>query len=129
MDPLSLASLGVGVGSSILGAAFGFDQADAQRRETAEQVRRFSLLSSRTYSRAQAAGGASGMTADSGSLTKYLADMSSEFTKQIDWMHQAGNSRADATEFSALASGLSGFGQSIFKFGAANNWFQTPTVG
>jgi hypothetical protein len=128
MDPLSIASFGIGVGSSILGAKFGFDQADQMQKETQEGLRRFFRTSAKTYSMAQAQGGASGITADSGSLTKYLADMSAEFTKQANWMQEAGDQRADATRISSLFNGLSSFGSSLFSFGQANNWYRSPTI-
>lgn len=128
MDPITLASLGIGVGSSILGMKFGFDQADQQRKETAENVRRFQLLKTRTESEATAMGNASGITSDSGSLTKYLGDMSAEFGKQMNWMRQAGNAKADSTEASALFGGLSSFGSSMFSYGASNNWFRSPSI-
>jgi hypothetical protein len=128
MEPLSFASFGIGVGSSILGGALGFEQADQQRAETAEQVRRFNLLSRRTTSEATAAGNASGITSDSGSLTKYLAEMSAEFGRQADWMRAAGEQRADNTEMSALFGMAGDLGGSLFKFGASNNWFRKPTI-
>jgi hypothetical protein len=74
------------------------------------------------------AGGASGITADSGSLTKYLADMSAEFTRQANWMQEAGDQRADATRISSLFNGISSFGSSLFSYGQANNWFRSPTI-
>jgi hypothetical protein len=128
MDPVSLTSLGLGVGSSILGMKFGFDQAAQQRKETAEQVRRFQLVKTRTESEATALGNASGITSDSGSLTKYLADMSKEFGKQMDWLRQSGEDRASATEMSSMLGGAANFGSSLFSYGSANNWFRTPAV-
>lgn len=128
MDPISLTSLGVGVGSSILGMKLGFDQADQQRKETAEQVRRFQLVKTRTESEATALGNASGITSDSGSLTTYLGAMSKEFGRQMDWLRQAGNNRADATELSTMLGGATSFGSSLFSYGAANNWFRTPAI-
>jgi hypothetical protein len=127
MDP-TIASLGIGVGSSILGAAFGFGQASQQRAETAEQVRRFLLLKRRTESETEALGNASGITSDSGSLTKYLSDMNAEFTKQASWMYQAGANKANATEISSLFGGMKDFGSSMFQYGSANNWFRKPTI-
>lgn len=128
MEGLSLASFGIGVGSSIAGGVLGFDQADQQRAETAEQVRRFNLLAHRTESLATAEGNASGITSDSGSLTKYLSDMTAEFGRQADWMKTTGEQRAENTEMSALFGMAGDLGGSLFKFGAANNWFRQPTI-
>lgn len=129
MEPLSIASLGVGVGSSILGGVYGFNQADQQRAETAEQVRRFNVLARRTSSEAEALGNASGVTSDSGSLTTYLSAMQKEFSRQADWMQKAGDTRAENTDMSTLFGMAGDLGGSMFKFGAANNWFKKPTVG
>jgi hypothetical protein len=128
MEPMSLASFGIGIGSSILGASLGMDQADQQRKETAEQVRRFQYVRDRTQSEATAVGMASGITEDSGSLTKYLADMSKEFGRQTNWMKEAGENRASATETSAYLGMMSNMAGSAFQFGQSNNWFQQPTI-
>lgn len=128
MDPISLAAFGIGLASSVAGAAFGFDQADQQRAQTREQLRRFTLAANRTKSLAAAQAGASGIEGDSASLTKYMADMSAEFSRQSDWMQQAGDRQASATEFSSIFHGLSNFGSSVFGFGQANNWFKTPAI-
>lgn len=128
MEPLSLASLGIGIGSSILGGVLGFGQADQMRKETEESIRRFKLIKDRTTSEADAMAGASGITSDSGSLTKYLADMHSEFGKEIDWMREAGNARADAMDMSSAFSSIGGIGSNLFSFGASNNWFRTPSI-
>lgn len=130
MDPfsLSLGSLGLGVGSSILGSVFGMNQAGAQSDETSESIRRFMRYRNKTMSTADASAGASGITPDSASLTKYMADMSNEFTKQIDWMKESGDRRSDSTEFSTLFDSLSNFGGAATRFGKMNNWFQSPTI-
>lgn len=128
MEPLSIASLGIGVGSSILGAGLGFEQADQMRAETAERIRRFGLFAKRTESEGEAAGNASGITSDSGSLTKYLGEMGKEFSRQMDWMQKAGDQNADATEMGAIFGAAGGLGSNLFQFGAANNWFRSPTI-
>lgn len=129
MEPLSMAALGVGALSAGLDIFGGFGKADRIRAETAEMVRRFTMKSEKTISEAGAlGGGASGVTSDSGSLTKTLSDMTAEFRRQADWMRQAGEAGASASEMSGLFSGLGDLGGSVFKFGAANNWFREPSV-
>lgn len=128
MEPLSMASLGIGVGSSILGASLSFDQADQMRADTAERVRRFGLFAKRTQSEAEAMGNASGVTSDSGSLTKYLGEMGKEFSRQTDWMRETGDRQADMTEMAGLFGAAGGLGSNLFQFGAANNWFRSPTI-
>jgi hypothetical protein len=73
-------------------------------------------------------GNASGITSDSGSLTKYLGEMGKEFSRQMDWMRDAGERQADMTEMSALFGAAGGLGSNLFQFGAANNWFRSPTI-
>lgn len=128
MEGLSIASFGLGAGSAILGAKYGFDQADQQRAETAEQVRRFNLIAQRTASEATALGNASGITGDSASLTTYLSAMQKEFSRQADWTKEAGDIRADNTEMSTLFGTAGDLGGSMFKTGAANNWFRQPSI-
>jgi hypothetical protein len=62
------------------------------RAETAERIRRFGLFAKRTESDGEAIGNASGITSDSGSLTKYLGEMGKEFSRQMDWMKRTGES-------------------------------------
>lgn len=128
MEPFSLAAFGIGLGSSILGAKFGFDQADLMRQETAEQVRRFTMYARHQEGAATAAGAESGITSDSHSLTKYLSDMTAEFTRQADWMKQSGNRAADLQDSSTLFNALSSFGGSLFSYGQSNSWFRSPTI-
>lgn len=109
--------MGTGLGSSILGLSLGFDQSAQMRAETAEQVRRFSVQAKHQESLAAAEGNASGITSDSGSLTTYLNGMAGEFTKQMDWMKRAGDTKAEnfdeANEYKFIGS----FASSVFSAG------------
>lgn len=124
MEYAALFSLGM----SALGAKFGFDQADEQRQETAETIRRYGVQRRRTVSEGAAMGNASGITSDSGSLRTYLDAMNSEMLKQSGSIQRAGDMKADATQFSSMMGMGSNFGGSVFKFGASNDWFHSPSV-
>ncbi len=121
-----MVALGLGALKSGLDIFGGFQRADRMRRETDEMIRRFTLQGNRAVGKAQAAGAASGVEYDSGSLTAYLTNMTSEFRKQVDWMRQAGEAGASASELSGVFGGLGDLGGSIFNFGAANKWFRSP---
>lgn len=124
MIPLAAGALAIGIFKGASDIFGGFGKADAMRRETAEQVRRFTRQGERTISTATALGAASGVTADSGSVTTYINDMTTEFTKQLDWMKQAGAAGANASELSGLFNGISDVGGSIFQYGKLNNWYR-----
>lgn len=117
MEPTKFGSMGVGLGSSILGLQLGFDQSAQMRAETMEQVRRYMLTARHQESLAAAEGNASGVTSDSASLTTYLNTMSSEYAKQADWMKRAGEAKADALDESNEFKFLGSFASSVFSAG------------
>jgi hypothetical protein len=123
MLPLALSA--ISAGASLISA---FGQSSAQRRQTDEQVRRMQAQAAQTVGTTQAAGAASGIEFDSNSLQAHLAAMKAEFERQATWTRRAGYAAADATAISGVLGAGGDLGGSLFRFGAANNWFKTPTV-
>jgi hypothetical protein len=116
--------LGLGALNAGLDIFGGFGRAARIRAETAEAVRRFTMKGEKTISEATAAGAASGITADSESLTKTLTDMSTELKRQADWMRAAGSSQANAAALSGGLEGAESLFGSVFRFGQSRNWFR-----
>jgi hypothetical protein len=121
----------------VIGAGAGFflagRGADARKRASLEELRRRDIGNATTLGTGIAAAGASGIEfnglADGGSMQAYLADMSKEFRAQHD---RAVGQIREGEKLENLSAGLSAatsIGSSLFKFGAANNWWQGgPTV-
>lgn len=127
MEPITIGMAALSLYGAASSYFAGQDAAAAKRKETAEMARRLMRRNNETLSTATALGAASGITSDSKSLTAYLTDMSAEFRRQADWMKQAGEAGASAIELQSQYGAASNLGSSIFQFGAANNWFKTPT--
>jgi hypothetical protein len=117
-----------GLGLNAIGALAAYrgrdEQARQMRAETDEELRRFKLQSAGRVGMARAAGAASGIEFESGSLQNYLSAMTTEFARQADWMKRAGYQRAAAGKSAAGFGLVSDLGSSLFNFGAANNWWK-----
>lgn len=119
-------ALSFGLGLASAGASWwlGEQQADQQRADSAEQLRRFRLQHQQVLGEATARGGASGIEFSSEGLQGYLSAMQTEFGRQEQWMRQAGERQADATETAAKFGFLTGAAGSFNQYGAANNWWR-----
>ncbi|SRR6266540_1166542 len=105
------------------------DQASQQRAETAESLRRFEEESKRRLSTARAAGAASGIEFESGSIQDSLAKMSAEFGRQAEWIRTAGDRKASSTEMAGNFGLVGDLGGALFGYGNANNWWRdAPSV-
>jgi hypothetical protein len=124
MSALFAAQLGVGLASAGASWWLGNKQADQQRAETREQLRRFRLQHQATLGEAQARGAASGIEFESQGLQRDLSDMETEFGRQEKWMLDAGMAQAQATETAAKFSFLTGGAGSFFDFAKNNNWWR-----
>jgi hypothetical protein len=127
MDPFTLSAVSLGINAASAGASWwlGNQRADMQRAETDESVRRFQLDRERILGRARAGGAASGVAFESSSLQGYLKTMTDEFQRQAEWMRRAGYAGADITRTSATLGFVGDLGSSVFRFGAANNWWKS----
>ncbi len=67
------------------------DRARMQRAETDEAVRRFTAEGEKRLGMARAAGAASGVEFESGSLQTYLGEMAAELRRQVEWMRKSGD--------------------------------------
>ena len=123
MNPFFAAQLGIGLASAGASWWLGNQQAERQRDETEEKVRRMHLQNQQTLGKATAAGAASGFAFGSAGLQKYLTDMQAEFGKQENWALNAGMAEADATEQAAKWSFVTGAGRSGFDFAKNNNYW------
>jgi hypothetical protein len=121
----------IGAGAGLFLAGRG---AAARKRASLEELRRRDVRSATTLGAGIVAAGASGIEFNGldprgGSMQAYLADMSTEFRAQHD---RALGQIREGEKLENLTSGLSAatsIGSSLFKFGAANNWWQGgPTV-
>jgi hypothetical protein len=128
MLPLAAISLGVSAAGAATSWWNRLGQADQMRRETDEALRRLRLVQEQKLGAAAAAGAASGVTADSASLTRHLSAMSGEFRREAEWAAAAGYGAAGATSKAAgfgLATDIAG---SLFRFGESNAWFRQPSL-
>lgn len=121
-------ALAVGLFNAGMSMKSGFDAASRRRRAAVEAARRLRIGHERTLSATTAAGAASGITADSGSLQTYLTTMADEFRRQENLLLKSGIEEADAMRSSAAFGLVGDAAGSLFQFGAANNWFKTPAV-
>lgn len=128
MEPISMAVLALSLGKTAMSFTAGLDAAAQKRRETAEAVRRLRIHNERVLGQAKLAGASSGVEYESASLQTYLTTMANEFRAEESWMMKAGLKGASAMEQAAGFGAVADIGSSIFQFGSANNWFQTPTV-
>lgn len=112
------AAIGAGIG--LIGGVASFlgkqDQARQLARENEEALRRKKAQDAQVFGAATAAGAASGIEFESGSLQNYLGVMQAEMRRQQEWMRQAG-----AAGVSALRSSA-GFGLATDAFGALNGY-------
>lgn len=124
------AQLGMGLLNAASSRRLARRQAELQRMETDEAVRRFRAEGTTRISAARAFGAASGIEVDSSSLVGHLTRMTTEFEREARWMREAGYAGARLTEQGADARFIGDLGGSLFQFGAANNWWQkTPGSG
>jgi hypothetical protein len=117
----------VGAGAGLI---LGRQAAAARKRASLEELRRRDIGNANTYGTGVVAAGASGVVMEKGgSMQEFLAGMSNEFRVQHD--RALGQIRAGET-LENVTGGLqaaTSIGSSLFKFGAANNWWQGgPTV-
>lgn len=82
----------------------------------------------RSISEATALGVASGITEDSNSLKAYVDSMTKEARREEDYTIQNGETAAGASKLAGMFGAAGDLGAGIFSFGAANNWFKTPTI-
>jgi hypothetical protein len=124
----ALAAAGASMATSMIGAGssrrLGRKAAALQRAETDEAVRRFGAEAQGVLSTTKARGAASGIEADSSSLTTYLSGLAAEFKRQQDWMRDAGYRGARLTAQGANARFIGDVGQSLYAFGASQNWWR-----
>jgi hypothetical protein len=127
MDPFTL-SLGV----SAAGAAASWwnrqQQADAQRDELEEALRRARAEKERVLGETRARGAASGVEFESASLQRYVGDMSAEFDRRIEWLRSSGMRAASLTGRAANMGLVTDLGGSLFQYGQSNNWWKKPAV-
>ena len=114
---------GVQIGGAVLGGigrgrgnrkaqSAAKDQAGMVRDTTAEAARRMELGQKRTLGHAEAGVYASGIQM-SGSSEAYVKDMQSEQAKELQWLKDAGESRAKAIEKGASAQRRAGRWQNL----------------
>jgi hypothetical protein len=119
-------ALGVGVAGAAASWWNRRDQADLQRAETREAVRRFERDAARTVGLARARGAASGVEFESRSLQDHLSAMTEEFRRQAQWMRESGYRGAATTDRAAGFGLVADLGSSLIGFGNANNWWRRP---
>lgn len=127
MDPFGI-SLGLGALSAGTSWFARQSEAKALRAQTEEQVRRMQARNAQTLGQGTAAGAASGVEFDSGSLQSHLSAMSEEFRRQEDLVRQAGMASADATSLAGSLGLVTDLGGALFKYGSDNNWFRTAQL-
>lgn len=121
---------GAALGIQAVGAGLSWwqsqEQARQMRRETIEGVRRLRRQQNETRGATMAAGAASGIDFESGSLQDYLRSMTQEFRREAEWMRSAGFRSASALGASAnLRLGTDIIG-AMYAYGSANKWWQSP---
>lgn len=124
MEPFSLAALGVGAASAAGSWWLSRERSRLQRAETDEQLRRFDAEAEKRLGMARAAGAASGVEFESGSLQTYLGEMAAELRRQVEWMRKAGYAGARITDQAGTFGLVSDLGSSLFRFGQSNNWWR-----
>ncbi len=113
----------MGVVGAMESARLARVQARLARVETDEAVRRFWAGGMARLSSARAIGAASGIEADSSSLSTYLDAMTKEMTRQGDWMRDAGYAGIDITKQAANARFVGDIGSTVFDFAKSMNWW------
>lgn len=124
MDPF-LISFGIQGLGAVASYQSKLEQAQLMREQADESLRRTRMRNQQVLGEAKAAGAASGVEADSSSLTNFLQQMSDEFARQEFWAKKAGDLAADATESGAKWELAGGLGGALFNYGQNNNWFKT----
>jgi len=133
---LSGASSGASIGAAagpygaliggIVGGAVGLfgaaNASNAQYRQMMEAIRRLKVQQEKTLGETQVAANASGVEGSSGSVQSYLATMSAEMRRQVDWMRQNGSAEMKSTMEAGTWGALSDWGAAISRFGQATNW-------
>lgn len=133
--------IGTGLGAAIggvlggLGGLFGSgvdEQAiEARRQQGLEMSRRAALGHDLQLSQGKALAAASGIESPlygSGSMQTYLSTMAAEFRRQNEWNVQQANKAADISYDALTFNQFTDLGRGLFQFGAANNWFRSPSV-
>ena len=103
-------------------------QASAQRDQAREQDRRLKLQHAQQLGGGLAAGNASGIEADSGSLNAHLSAMTQEFKRQEQWALDAGMTGSAGTQTAGNLGLVTDLGGAFFKYADSQNWFKTPSL-
>lgn len=111
-----------GLAGGVVGLFGAAGAADAQYRQMMEAIRRLKIQHAKTLGETLVAGNASGVEGSSGSVQSYLATMSAEMRRQVDWMRRTGSSEISSTMEAGTWGALSDWGAAISRFGQATNW-------
>ncbi len=125
MDPFGI-SLGLGMASAASSWWLRQQQAERQRAETDEALRRTRLQHQVVVGEATARAAASGVEVGGSSMGRYLQAMTDEFGRQERWLELSGHRQADATSLSANLGAFGDLGGSLFGYAQNNNWWKTP---
>lgn len=130
MFPFAAAAAGVGIAGSAASWWLGNKAVDAQRDTAMEEERRREKERAYVLGEAKARGAASGVEFESGSIQRYLADMTTEFGRQHQWAVDQADRGASIGKDANLLGAATGIGSSLFGYGKASNWFQSsPSYG
>lgn len=127
MDPFGI-SLGLGALSAGRSWYAKQSEASALAEQGGEQLRRLRAQHAQTLGQGRAAGAASGIEFDSGSLQTHLSAMAEEFRRQEDLVRRASQGGVAATTLAGSLGLVSDLGGALFKYGSDNNWFKTPQL-
>jgi hypothetical protein len=118
----------IGAGVGLLGGIFSYlgkqNQADAMRRQQAEELRRKKLQDAQVLGQATAAGAASGVEFDSSSLQGYLGTMKSEMGRQLAWQAAAGSDNASNVDTASMFGLITDLGSTLNGYAKDNRYWR-----
>ncbi len=134
------ASIGASAGpwgaliGGMAGAGYGWwkshEQAQQQKLELIEKVRRMKAAQKQVMGTAVSRAAGSGVEFDSQGIQTFLGAMQSEFDKQLDWVRRSGGKSMSSTQQEGSWNFASDLGSSMFRFGESNNWWRSsPSQG
>lgn len=118
----------IGAGVGLLGGVFSYlgkqSQAQAMRAQAEEELRRRKMADAQTLGQATAAGAASGIEFESGSLQNYLGSMRAEMQRQQEWQRRAGAANASNVSTAATLGLVTDFAGTLDSYARSNNYWR-----
>jgi hypothetical protein len=116
---------GLGLASGLMKYFGGQAQADAMRRQAAEELRRKKLQDAQVFGQATAAGAASGVDFhESTGLQNYLGQMKAEMLRQQEYQRRAGATNASNVSTASSLGLFTDVGGTISNYAKQNSYWR-----